>query len=90
MLSKLSEKCKKCLHADNCDEKRMEVCAVIDGVKEIEIKPNILAPLTMQLTAPTLRDTSIETQRKEEIEKQITNEIYKELYKHTNCSFQKI
>jgi hypothetical protein len=83
MYSKLSEKCKKCRHVDNCDDKRMEACAVMEVMsKPTNIASNISTPLTMQIAAPVLRDASAQAAE------QIKKELYKDLYKHLNiCDF---
>lgn len=51
-LSKLSDKCKKCHHVNDCDNKRMVACGMI------ELKPNVAesaASITMSVSQPMLR-----------------------------------
>lgn len=91
-ISKLYDKCKKCPHVNNCDNKRMVACALT------EYKPNridAIAPITMPYAQPISRiensitinmgeygtiNTSLE-----EIAEKIKNDFYKNL----NCSFNK-
>jgi hypothetical protein len=87
MYSKLSEKCKKCPHVNNCNNKRMEACAVMEVIREPNLRPNITVPLAMPITAPVLRDTSIQAQ----IAEQIAEQLKKDFYKHYNfCAFEKL
>ncbi|MBU3176083.1 hypothetical protein KPL47_06840 [Clostridium estertheticum] len=80
-VSKLSTKCKKCPHVKNCDNKRMVACALRENPSMIN---NIAAPLTMSITIPILRDTSIQAQ----IAEQLKKDLYKKIF-NVNCAFNK-
>lgn len=51
--SKTSEKCKACRYQDDCDSKRMVMCAAK------ELPPSMLAPSTESLAAPSMQDMAI-------------------------------
>lgn len=87
-LSKLSDKCKKCKHVDDCDEKRMVACAIA------ELPPsrleNITKPFAASISMPVARENTpitinmgeygkIETSM-EEINERIEKNLYKQLY----------
>lgn len=92
IISKLSDKCKKCLHVNSCDNKRMVACAMR------EMKPNIagaIVHMPMPLSQPISRighpitinmgeygtiNTSLE---------EIAEKLKKDFYKSFNCSFNK-
>lgn len=81
-LSKLSERCKKCKHVDDCNEKKMEACAYIEPAGAI-----MSAPTTQASMQPIMRETimintgknalgKVEIYKDELIEK-IKEDIYK-------------
>ena len=53
-LSKLSEKCKKCPNVDECNHKKMELCAYIEPTN---ISANISKNAPQSLAMPLLRET---------------------------------
>lgn len=91
-ISKLSDKCKKCSHVSDCNNKRMVACAME------EFKPNMTnatAPKTMSLSQPMLKaehpitinmgdygtiNTSLE---------EIAEKLKRDFYKNFNCSFNR-
>lgn len=92
-LSKLSSKCKKCPNVKNCNNKRMEACALAEIPKLSTM--NATNNTTMPLTQPILRtehpvtinmgeygsiDTSLE---------EIAEKLKKDFYKNLNCSFNR-
>jgi len=91
-ISKLSDKCKKCPHVNDCDNKRMMACALI------QYKPNridAMAPITMPHTQPISRVVNPITINMGEHGtintplEEIAEKIKKDLYKNLNCSFNK-
>jgi hypothetical protein len=79
IISKLSDKCKKCTHVDNCDNKRMVACAYFSPIIN-----NASMPITKSLSMPSLSDTSIQAQ----IAEQPKRALYKNIFK-MNCAFNK-
>lgn len=91
-ISKLSDKCKKCPHVNNCGNKRMVACALPEYKSN---RVDAIAPTTMPHAQPISRienpitinmgeygtiNTSLE---------EIAEKIKKDLYKNLNCSFNK-
>gem|GEM_PF-443287 len=91
-LTKLHEGCKECKYENNCNEKRMVACAVMELPPNIGA--NIKAPIKDNLGMPTARknasitinmgDTKIDTSL-EEIAKRIEEDFYKKM----RCDFIK-
>jgi len=96
-ISRLAERCQKCKHINQCDEKRMEACAIA------ELHPlstaNAVMPLTAPLSMPMARAYTpitinmgeygtINTSA-EEIREKINESIKETLYKGLNCGFNK-
>ncbi len=91
-ISKLSDKCIKCLYLDECNNKRMVACAIE------EYKPNMASatvPTAIPFSQPVKRiehtitinmgesgiiNTSLE---------EIAEKLKKDFYKHLNCSFNR-
>lgn len=91
-ISKLSDKCRKCLYIDDCNNKRMVACAIE------EYKPNMASAavsITTPLSQPVRRvehpitinmgesgtiNTSIE---------EIAENLKRDFYKYLNCSFNR-
>lgn len=91
-ISKLSDECKKCLHVNDCNNKRMVACAMR------EWKPNAVnatASITMPPVQPMLKiehpikinmgeygsvNTSLE---------EIAEKLKKDFYKNLNCTFDR-
>ncbi|MEG2289937.1 MAG: hypothetical protein RSA29_02715 [Clostridium sp.] len=72
-ISKLSDKCRKCLNIDKCNNKKMVGCAVV-------------VPMITQHSQPVMRaehTISINMGEYEEIAEKLKKDLYKNLY----CSF---
>jgi hypothetical protein len=86
-ISKTSDKCMKCPHVDNCDEKRMVACALM----EVDFKPNIAeSNATMNTTMNAIQITNSIINDKT-ISTQIEEQFKKDFYKRYNflCDFNK-
>ena len=89
ILSKTSEECKACKYFDDCDSKRMVMCAMA------EMPPQILAPAAESATSPLMQDMAFKHDYRdiwidsnttvtidlEDVKKQIKRDFYKTL----NC-----
>jgi len=78
VISKLSDKCKRCNHVNECNEKRMMLCRAAD-------KPSIalnIQPVVAPLLQPVLRDTSIQAEMHEQLKKNFHESFY-------GCAFTK-
>lgn len=91
-ISKLTDECKKCLRVDECNNKRMEACAMKEQKQSMA---DITVTAAMTLTQPSLRiehpitinigeDCVINTSLEEMSEK-----LKKDFYKHLDCSFNR-
>ena len=88
--SKTSEECLTCDYYNDCDTKRMVLCAYLEN-------PPILSPATANLTAPLTQDILVKHDYRdvkiaenitvtidlEDIKKQLERDFYKSL----NCNF---
>lgn len=90
-ISKTCDKCMKCLHVDNCDEKRMVAC----GLMEMGFKPNIAeSNVSMNTITNTITNT-IQTMNSiindKTISTQIEEQFKKDFYRRYNflCDFNK-
>lgn len=91
-LSRMSDKCRKCKHVDDCDNKRMVACAIA------ELPPssmeNATMPLTAPLSAPVLRKHTTITINMGEYGtintslEEIQEKIKKDLLKKLQCGFR--
>ncbi len=84
--SRDSEQCRKCMYYNDCDEKRMELCAYIIPDK------NILSDIGVQYVMPNVISitdcisTNIDAAiAREKLEKELEKELYKQLY----CGFRR-
>lgn len=83
--SKDSERCIKCKHYDDCEEKRMELCAYI-------VPEEILQPIGEQYVMPnevSLADCVNMLVDEATVYQQTQNELEKELYKELYCTFRR-
>lgn len=94
-LSKLSDKCKKCPHVDDCENKRMVACALAEMPKSNAL--DIVASNTPSNYIPTSRKHTpitinmgecggIQTSL-EELHEQFKRDLEKELYKGCNYGY---
>lgn len=89
--SKTSEKCKACKYHDDCDSKRMVMCAMA------EFPPSIIAPAAESADAPLMQNMSVKHDYRtiragngmnfdidlEDVKEQLERDLYKVL----NCPF---
>jgi len=90
-ISKLSDKCKKCQHVNDCDDKRMMACSIAESSQPNSVGLSNIMPMTQPLarkhTPITINigeNGTINTSMEE-----IAEKIKKNLYKNLNCSFNK-
>lgn len=90
--SKISEVCKCCEHRNDCNNKRMELCAIAVSKKE-----TLAQPCNQSLTNPLIEDICVKHDYRdikiaenttvtidiEELKENIKKDIYKKLY----CDF---
>lgn len=76
-LSKLHEKCNKCKHKDDCDNKRMVACGVMTLSPTSQIVNSHIS------TSINLGDIQIGTSLEEDINKQLKKELEKRVF----CGF---
>lgn len=86
-LSKDSDKCKKCVHYDDCDNKRMELCGyLIPSSVESSIQPLAQGMMVKHdYRNVKIAENTTVTVDVEELKKKLEDEIYKNL----GCSFLK-
>ncbi|WP_312907231.1 hypothetical protein [Tissierella praeacuta] len=90
-LSKLHDKCEKCKYKNDCNEKRMVACAVMELPPNIganikaPIKENIGMPIAREHTSITINmgeygtvNTSLE---------ELSKRLEENFYKHLRCDF---
>lgn len=92
-LKKDHPKCKACKHYDDCDEKRMVACAMMEPPMLERAAQNVTLPVSQDIAVKhdyrdvwVDKDTTV-TIDLEDIKKQIEREIYKSLYKPLECNF---
>ena len=84
-LSRLSEKCKKCPNVDECNHKKMELCAYIEPTNlSANISQNVSQSLAMPLARETMtindgRGNMIEVY-KDDIAEQINKSLFKDRF----------
>jgi hypothetical protein len=92
-ISKLAEKCQKCKHVNQCDEKRMAACAIA------ELPPlntaSAVMPLTAPLSMPMAREYTPITINMGEYGtintslEEIKEKLEKDLFKELSCEFKR-
>lgn len=68
-VSKLSTKCQKCYHKDDCEHKTMMMCAVVEISQSATIDNGVSYHL------PFTRDTSVLSRIQEDINKSIMKQL---------------
>ncbi|MCK9471776.1 MAG: hypothetical protein M0Q88_08500 [Bacilli bacterium] len=90
-ISKLHSKCEKCSYKDNCDNKRMVACGILELPQSSSMESCVRAgeslsmpiarehtPITINMGEYGTIETSIE---------EINEQIKKDFYKKLNCNF---
>jgi len=96
-ISKTDERCLKCEHFDECDEKRMVMCAMAELPPPEQYAEKAGQAVTMPLTNDVLvkhdfrqikiAPNTVVTIDLEEEKKKLRQELTKHLTKHLNCNF---
>lgn len=85
-ISKLSDECKKCPHVDDCDNKRMEACSMMEWKPQINI-PNNINGQAMQINNNIV---IIDVGKHENNSaKEIIEKLEKDIYRSLGCPFTK-
>lgn len=86
VFSKTSEKCKSCDYFDDCDNKRMVACALMEMPQQTAATENAALPAAQDISIKhDYRDVWIDANTTvtidlEDVKKQIESDLYKVLY----------
>lgn len=95
VMTQLSTECQECKYIDECDEKKMILCNVVEHInKNPPMMTKLTAPLAMPMVQPILRERTPVTIKLGDIKidadlEEIKRQLKEDFYKKLNCSFYK-